>query len=40
MIDQKKPAALEEDESYARNFELVLNTALEFPDLFTEDEIQ
>ena len=37
MLDQKKPA-LEDDESYSRNFELVLKTALKFEHLFTEKE--
>ena len=40
MLESKKPGALEEDESYARNFELVLRTALRYPDLFNEDEIK
>lgn len=38
MLDQKRPAALEDDESYARNFELVLQTALKYPHLFIEEE--
>lgn len=38
MLDQKKPAALEDDESYARNFELVLRTGLKYPHLFTDEE--
>ena len=38
MLEQKKPVALEDDESYARNFELVLRTALKYPQLFNEDE--
>ena len=29
---------MEEDMSYARNFELVLKTALRFPNLFNEEE--
>lgn len=37
MLDAKKPA-LEDDESYSRNFELVLKTALKFGHLFTEKE--
>ena len=37
MLDAKKPA-LEDDESYSRNFELVLKTALKFEHLFTESE--
>ena len=38
MLEQKKPVALEDDESYARNFELVLRTALKYPQLFNEEE--
>ena len=38
MLEAKKPAALEDDESYARNFELVLRTAIRYPDLFNEEE--
>lgn len=37
MLDEKKPA-LEDDESYSRNFELVLKTALKFDHLFGEAE--
>ena len=37
MLDEKKPA-LEDDESYSRNFELVLKTALKFDNLFSEAE--
>ena len=37
MLDAKKPA-LEDDESYSRNFELVLKTALKFEHLFTDSE--
>ena len=37
MLDEKKPA-LEDDESYSRNFELILNTALKFDHLFGEAE--
>lgn len=38
MLDQKKPGALEDDESYARNFDLVLRTALKYAKLFSSDE--
>jgi len=35
---EKKTGALEDDESYARNFDLVLKTALKYPHLFSEEE--
>ena len=35
---KKPPACLEEDSTYARNFELVLKTALKYAHLFTEQE--
>ena len=37
MLDAKKPT-LEEDNTYARNFELVLKTAIEYKHLFSEQE--
>lgn len=35
MLETKKPA-LEEDNTYARNFELVLKTAIRYGHLFTD----
>jgi len=37
MLDAKKPA-LEEDNAYARNFALVLKTAIKYDHLFTDAE--
>lgn len=37
MLEAKKPA-LEEDNTYARNFELVLRTALQYKHLFSDNE--